>query len=186
MDIQSNYQKAIKYAGLKHAETNQTIPDSIIPYAVHLSNVAMEILIAGSQTKDFNFELAIQVALLHDVLEDTPTTFAEIEEQFGKGVAEGVFALTKDKSLSKDVRMKDCLYRLKFLPHEVQAIKLADRITNLQIPPKSWGNDKIKNYLLESELILSSLMGCNSYLENRLYLKIVEYRKYTQMQYNSN
>jgi (p)ppGpp synthase/HD superfamily hydrolase len=40
-----------------------------------------------------NADLAIQCALLHDVIEDTPTTCQEVEQQFGAAVAKGVLAL---------------------------------------------------------------------------------------------
>ena len=43
MHTQSFYQKAIKFAAAKHAEQNQTVPGTNLPYVVHLSNVAMEI-----------------------------------------------------------------------------------------------------------------------------------------------
>jgi (p)ppGpp synthase/HD superfamily hydrolase len=43
-------------------------------------------------------------AALHDTVEDTPTTFAEIEEQFGARVAGFVREMTDDKGLAKDVR----------------------------------------------------------------------------------
>ena len=46
MDIQTLYQQTIKSATLKHLKQNQTIPGTDLPYVVHLSNVAMEILIA--------------------------------------------------------------------------------------------------------------------------------------------
>ena len=38
MQIQSLYQKAIKFAAAKHAAQNQTIPGTNLPYVVHLSN----------------------------------------------------------------------------------------------------------------------------------------------------
>ncbi|MDD4970090.1 MAG: HD domain-containing protein [Paludibacter sp.] len=178
MEIQDIYQIAIRYAAEKHAVLNQTLPDSIIPYAVHLSNVAMEILVAASHTKNFNTEFAIQVALLHDVLEDTTVTAEELSTEFGIEVTAGVEALTKNTSLPKDEQIIDSLQRLKTSVSEVRAVKLADRITNLQKPPLSWTNEKKLNYLDEAELILKELRGTNEYLEKRLELKIEEYSRY--------
>ena len=66
MDIQTHYQAAIKFASAKHAEKGQKVPGTNLPYDVHISNVAMEILIAGSNTPDFDTAFAVQVALLHD------------------------------------------------------------------------------------------------------------------------
>ena len=73
--------------------------------------------------------------------------------------------------------MKDCLQRIKECVPEVCAVKLADRITNLQEPPLSWTTEKKQNYLHEAALILKELRGTNEYLEKRLALKIEAYKK---------
>jgi len=178
-NIQSIYQKTILFAAEKHSRINQLVPGTDLPYMVHLSNVAMEILIAASNTDDFNLKLAIQLALLHDVLEDTGTTENELEEKFGTIILVYVKALTKNKKeLPKEERMIDSLNRIKKLPKEVWAVKLADRITNLQPPPKHWNNEKIQNYKNEAVLICETLKGSNQYLENRLMIKIKEYDIY--------
>jgi len=104
MQIQDIYQKNLRYAAEKHALLQQTLPDSIIPYAVHLSNVAMEILVAATHSKSFDTEFAIQVALLHDVLEDTAVTAEELTTLFGSEVTAGVKALTKNKLLPNQDR----------------------------------------------------------------------------------
>ena len=166
---------SIRYAAQKHAET---LPDTIIPYAVHLSNVAMEILVAAMDSKDFDTEFAIQVMLLHDVLEDTAVTAEELTTEFGIHVTTGVKALTKNKLLPRDEQMKDSLQRIKNCQLEVGAVKLADRKTNLQKPPVSWSTEKIQNYLHEAEMILKELSCTNEILEKRVELKIEQYGRY--------
>lgn len=178
MDVQTAYQKTIIFATLKHLENNQTITDSNLPYVIHLSNVTMEILTAASHTEQFDLVFATQVALLHDTLEDTNTTFEELELEFGKEIAEGIAALTKNASLPKEDRMLDSLKRISKLRKEVWAVKLADRITNLQKPPKTWDNAKRSKYKDEAGIILEKLNGGNQYLENRLRKKIEEYEQY--------
>jgi (p)ppGpp synthase/HD superfamily hydrolase len=178
MDIQSIYQKTILFAAHKHSENNQLLPDSQLPYVVHLSNVAMEILIAANNSKEFDLNFAIQIALLHDTLEDTATTFEELELEFGIEIAEGVSALTKNGDLPKEERMLDSLNRISSQRKEVWTVKLADRITNLQKPPKSWDSLKKRKYKNEAETILEKLKGANQYLENRLRSKIEEYEQY--------
>lgn len=177
MDIQTIYQKTIKFATLKHLEKEQTIPGTKIPYVVHLSNVAMEILMASQNSKNFNLLIAIQTALLHDTLEDTSATYEELVDEFGSEVAKGVQALTKNDTLPKSEKMLDSLNRTKQLPKEVWAVKLADRITNLQTPPAHWNTEKKIEYVKEAEIISKILNGCNPYLESRLQLKIEEYKK---------
>src|SRR5690606_11363187 len=118
---------------------------------VHLSNVAMEILMAGKHTPDFDTGFAVQVALLHDTLEDTETSMAELEQYFDKKIAEAVNALTKNDDLPKEEKMSDSLTRIKSQPKEVWAVKLADRITNLQKPPDHWDSEKRMKYKMEAQ-----------------------------------
>lgn len=178
MDVQSLYQQAIRFATVKHLEKNQLVPGTNLPYVVHLSNVAMEILMAAPHSPNFNLDYAIQLALLHDTLEDTSTTFAEVSTEFGDAIARGVLALTKNDALPKAEKMTDSLSRIKQLPIEVWAVKLADRITNLQAPPGHWSNSKKSEYRQEAIILLHELKGGNAYLEKRLSEKIVDYEQY--------
>lgn len=180
-EIQHSYQEAIRFAAAKHAENNQTIPGTNLPYVVHISNVAMEILATGKHPSDFDLGFAIQLALLHDTLEDTSATFEEIAATFSVRIAEGVAALTKNEHLPKEERMTDSLERIRSLSKEVAAVKLADRITNLQEPPKFWNTEKRINYQREAQLILDTLKGENPALEERLQQKIVAYGSYIQV-----
>ncbi len=175
MHTQNLYQKAIRFAAQKHAGQGQTITGTILPYVVHLSNVAMEILLAAPHSPGFDIDFAVQLALLHDTLEDTNTTIQELESEFGRDIAEGVQALTKNEALPKPMQMADSLQRIKTLRKEVWAVKLADRITNLQPAPPHWDDARINAYRLEALEILSALEGGNSYLEKRLSQKIGQY-----------
>lgn len=177
-ELQTKYQNAIKFAAKKHAEKNQLITGTNLPYVVHLSNVAMEVLIASQKTEKFDTEFAIQVALLHDILEDTETTFDELANEFGKEIAQGVLALTKNSNIPKEQRMNDSLNRIIELRKEIWVVKLADRITNLQNPPEHWSLEKITDYQKQAVLIHHSLKGGNEFLGNRLWEKMSDYLKY--------
>lgn len=181
MKTQTLYQEAIKFATAKHLEKEQKVLGTNLPYVVHLSNVAMEIMITSSNTKNFNLGFAVQVALLHDTIEDTSTEFGELENKFGIDVANAVSALTKNGDLPKVQQMQDSLKRIKKLQSEVWAIKLADRITNLQPPPSHWDNDKKINYQKEARLILSELKEANDFLAARLEAKIEAYANYIKV-----
>ncbi|GAB7087493.1 HD domain-containing protein [Marinifilum fragile] len=174
---QEIYQRALKFAGEKHK--NQKVPGTNSNYLLHLSNVAMEILMAFAAEKNFDVDFAIQLAILHDTIEDTDTEFAELKERFGERVAQGVLALTKNVDLpSKKEQMLDSLSRINQLEKEVGMVKLADRITNLQEPPHYWDNDKIEKYRKEAELISQTLVNKNDYLNIRLESKIEEHKQY--------
>ncbi len=171
-NIQTIYQKTIDFAAEKHGK--QKMPNGL-PYIVHLSNVAMEVFMAHKQKPDFNLEIAIQLALLHDVLEDTALSFKALEDDFGNVIAMGVLALTKDSTLDKKDQMDDSLNRILDLGREVAIVKLCDRITNLQRPPKKWDNAKIKKYHLQALKIAERLQGKNEYLDKRIQEKILSY-----------
>lgn len=177
-EMQSSYQKAIKYATFKHMEKRQKVKGTKLPYVVHLSNVAMEVMVAAHKTNDFDLNFTVQVALLHDTIEDTSTTCEEIEEQFGSEVAAGVMALTKNEELPTESQISDSLQRIKKLRKEVWAVKLADRITNLQPPPQNWSGQKRFKYLEDAKLILDELKDGNEYLAARLISEIEKYKKY--------
>ena len=175
---QDKYIKAWNYASIVH--NGQLVPGTEIPYINHVGLVAMEAMAAVAQGTDITApDLLILCALLHDTIEDTDASFDEIEKEFGVDVANGVMALTKNKDLpTKEERMTDSLKRIKSEPKEVWMVKLADRITNLQPPPKHWNKTKIAKYRIEAVSILQALGEANNYLAERLRLKINEYQKY--------
>lgn len=176
MELQDYYQKAINFAADKH--TDQKVPGTERSYLIHLTTVAMEVLVASEHSPGFDRQFAMQIALLHDVLEDTATTFDEIKDEFGVNIAKGVLALSKNKELPASEQIPDSLARIKLEPKEVWAVKLADRISNMQKPPPHWELNKIINYKKMAGIILLQLKGRNPYLENRLHLKIMEYNQF--------
>ena len=163
-----------------HAHNGQTVPGTDHPYINHIGNVAMEVMTAIAKSESFHKpNLAIQCALLHDVLEDTYATYELVYAKFGVQVADGVKALTKNEDLpSKEEQMADSLQRIRLQPHEVWMVKMADRISNLQPPPAHWSKEKINNYRNEAMIIYNELQNASEYLSNRLKKKIVFYDSY--------
>ena len=176
MSLQDIYQETIKFAAKAHR--GQKVPGSRMPYLVHLSNVCMEILMVLDHNNDIDKELAVRCALLHDCIEDTRIRYNDIENTFGKKVADGVQALSKNKKLRKEEQIKDSLNRILQQPKEIWMVKLADRITNLQQPPGFWPKDKIRKYHAESMIIYEKLKDSNENLAERIKEKIEQYRKY--------
>ncbi len=177
MFSQEKYLKALNFAAKAHGE--QKTPKGF-PYLTHLSSVVMEVIHACLESKmeQEKTDKAITVAFLHDVLEDTDVSYDDIYTEFGIDIAEAVEALTKDKNLPKKEQMTDSINKLLAQPYEIQMIKLADRVTNLQEPPASWDSQKIFNYHKEAKFILSCLKNSNAYLSKRLEEKINNYIVY--------
>lgn len=131
------------------------------PYITHPLAV-MKIVEAWGMDED-----TIIAAVLHDVVEDTPTTIKDIKEQFGDQVAflvDGVTKLGNARSGMRDLdtylpSTKDNLLRLLVATGSdirVLIIKLADRLHNLRtlsaLPP-----DKQKKIAKESLEIFAPL-----------------------------
>lgn len=174
--IQDVYQKAMKYAGEQHRA--QKVPGTNANYLLHLSNVAMEVIMSYHASPDFNLDYAVQVAILHDTIEDTSSTYEEITRIFGEEIAKGVSALTKNETLAtKAEMMLDSLKRINEEKKEVGIVKLADRITNLQTPPAHWTSEKVTKYLAEAKVIADTLKGKNKYLDDRIKVKIRAYEE---------
>ncbi|SDF11678.1 HD domain-containing protein [Rhodospira trueperi] len=182
---QDTYIRAYRFAAEAHwNETlRQCVPGTDLPYLMHVSFVAMEVIAALSVESGHDGDVAIQCALLHDTIEDTAISHGDLLAEFGPVIADGVLALTKDSAIGRDLpkaerktrQMEDSLRRIIRQPKAVWMVKMADRITNLQPPPGHWSSEKIVRYRDEATGILSALRECSPYLEKRLAEKIDAY-----------
>jgi (p)ppGpp synthase/HD superfamily hydrolase len=172
---QDKITKAWFFASRVH--NGQLYPGEKLPYITHLGNVMMEVMAVASSLE--NAELTIICAILHDTIEDTPTSHEEIEKAFSLPVADGVLALTKNETLeTKREQMLDSLERIKMQPKEVWVVKMADRVANLGEPPHYWDSEKRKRYQDEAQIILDHLAKADEVMANRLRGKIDNYSKY--------
>ena len=172
---QDRYLAAYHFAARAHQ--GQIYPGTELPYILHLAFVSMEVIAALRDEPDHDGDLAVQCALLHDVIEDTGVSYDELAMAFGTPVADGVLALSKDTDLAKDAQMADSLWRIRLQPPEIWMVKLADRICNLQPPPAYWTAEKVDRYRAEAEQIHAALAEASPSLAARLREKITGYRK---------
>ena len=70
-------------------------------------------------------------ALLHDTLEDTLTTYKEIEETFSKEIADLVEEVSHPKNYNQEQR-EEYYKRIKTISNGAKLIKIADFISNLR------------------------------------------------------
>tara|TARA_B100000745_G_C20129035_1_gene386837 strand:- start:482 stop:1060 length:579 start_codon:yes stop_codon:yes gene_type:complete len=153
-----------------------------IPYVYHVIDVAEEVIYySGLPIPEL--KIASIIALLHDTVEDTFVTIEDIRNQFGEEIAVGVAALSKDDSvvnsseLCKAAQLQESLDRLKKAPTYVQAVKLADRVSNLKNFPAMWSREKIEQYLNESMMIADQLGSASAGLHARLVSRIATARQ---------
>lgn len=183
-ELQQTWQLASRlHDGQKYGGPNQ---GEQVEYINHIGSVVFEVLNAIDHTDDMNAALAIQCAVLHDTIEDTPFSYDQVRELFGEEVADGVLALSKDDTIEdKSEKMRDSLNRIKQQPVEVWAVKMADRISNLYQPPFYWNNAKKIAYMEEARLLLDTLKDGNAYLAQRLAEKIEAYKRFLEDETNS-
>lgn len=71
-------------------------------------------------------------AILHDTVEDTETTFEELEQHFGAKIRGIVEECSDDKALSKMERKRLQIEHAKTATPEAKLVKLADKLYNLR------------------------------------------------------
>jgi len=102
------------------------------PYFTH--PVAVAAILASQQLDD----ATIITALLHDTIEDTPASYAEVQEKFGKEVAELVDGVTKltnlqlNSSETKQAENFRKLFMAMSKDLRVILVKLSDRLHNMR------------------------------------------------------
>jgi GTP diphosphokinase / guanosine-3',5'-bis(diphosphate) 3'-diphosphatase len=121
--------KAYVYAMQKHGQQKRASGDPYISHPLEVAAILTEMHLDES---------TIAVALLHDTIEDTTATRAEIDELFGEDIGRLVEGLTKLKRLdlvSKKAKQAENLRKLLLAISDdvrVLLVKLADRLHNMR------------------------------------------------------
>ena len=164
--LQDVYQQAIDFAARAHG--SQRVPGKSYSYIVHLSNVAMEVLLAHQAVPLERPVYALQCALLHDVLEDTDATHEELARHFGREAADIVLELTDDMSIPYMERKWLQVEKARQLSEKARKIRIVDKATNIRdilSYPLDWPLEKKENYLDNSIQVVSRIRGANPRLD---------------------
>jgi guanosine-3',5'-bis(diphosphate) 3'-pyrophosphohydrolase len=110
-------------------------------------------------------------AVLHDTVEDTSTTFSELEEAFGQDVRLLAEEMTDDKTLPKQERKCFQVAHAQQLSERAKQIKIADKICNVHdvthTPPPNWSLERRQEYLQWAAKVVEGCRGSNANLEDR-------------------
>lgn len=127
------------------------------PYVNHLIEVA-ELISSVLIEADTNLIIA---ALLHDCVEDAGVKRSEVVDLFGSDVADLVMEVTDDKSLPKAERKRLQIVNAPRKSVRAQAIKLADKISNLRAivpsPPADWSGERKQEYVKWAKQVVDAL-----------------------------
>jgi guanosine-3',5'-bis(diphosphate) 3'-pyrophosphohydrolase len=156
--------KAADFAADKHRKDKRKGVDAS-PYINHPIALARILCDEGDVT---DIEV-ICAALLHDTVEDTATTFGELESEFGMAIRKIVEEVTDDKSLEKLERKKLQVENAAKASNKARLVKLADKIANLRDldndPPADWDLQRRQEYFDWAKRVIDALRGTHPVLE---------------------
>jgi (p)ppGpp synthase/HD superfamily hydrolase len=114
--------------------------------------------------RDAGYDEGTQVlALLHDVVEDTPRTVEEVRDAFGAPMAAMVGALTEDPSTSRYAqRKRDLRTRTIAAGSPVVDVALADKIASLRhalVTQTTVSDRKLRHYTVMLQLALTAKLA---------------------------
>ena len=144
------------------------------PYITHPLAVAHILWEIG----DIRETEILQAAILHDTLEDTPTTQAELASQFSKIILAIVLEVSDDKSLPKLERKRRQVLHAPELSRAARLVKLGDKLINcndvLESPPNGWDLERRRDYVQWSADVIWQIRGVNPPLERAFDAVIYE------------
>ncbi len=156
--------RTLAFAARKHRHQRRKDARGL-PYINHPIGLANVLLSEGGI-----FDIQVLCAsILHDTLEDTSATRAELTELFGEKISDIVVEVTDDKRLSKRERKRLQIEHAAQLCPEAKLVKLADKICNLRdvlaSPPVGWSRSRKREYFEWAKQVVDGLRGSNSALE---------------------
>lgn len=156
--------KALAFAADKHRRQRRK-DAAASPYINHPIALA-DVLVNEGGVRD---PIVLCAAVLHDTIEDTQTTPAELVAHFGERVAALVLEVTDDKALPKGERKALQVAHAADLSAPAKLVKLADKICNLRdllaAPPADWSAARKRDYFAWAGQVAAGLRGAHPGLE---------------------
>ena len=156
--------RAAAFAARKHRDQRRKDAEAS-PYINHPLELARVLAEVGGVTD----AATLCAALLHDTVEDTDTTFDELQREFGAEIAALVAEVTDDKSLPKTERKRLQIDHATNLSPAAKRVKLADKICNLTdvatSPPVGWSLERRREYFVWAKAVIDRLRGIDARLE---------------------
>jgi guanosine-3',5'-bis(diphosphate) 3'-pyrophosphohydrolase len=156
--------KALAFAAHKHRDQRRKDAEAS-PYINHPIALADALVNEGGVT---DVEV-LCAALLHDTVEDTDTTPAELAAAFGPRIAQIVAEVTDDTKLPKEERKRLQIEHAPHISREAKLVKLADKVCNLRDvadrPPAKWDLARRSEYFDWAKRVVDGLRGTHGGLE---------------------
>ena len=153
------------FAKNKHAGMMKN--DGMTSHSKHLEGVVNRLKSLGVIDEEL-----LCTGWLHDIIEDTDTTFDDLFEKFGQRIAVLVMSLSKDNTLPRKQREQFYVKKLKESSIDAKLIKLCDISTNLS-DLKNSNMSKSKKLRSIKQIRRYLIVIKNELIENPDYPKII-------------
>ncbi len=156
--------RALCYSAERHAKQRRK-GSRAEPYVNHLAEVALLL----AEATDGGDAALVAAGLLHDTIEDTGASEAELAARFGSEIAGIVAEVTDDKSLPRERRKQLQVETAAAKSPRARMIKIADKTSNLRSivdsPPTDWDAARRRQYLEWAAAVVEQCRGVNARLE---------------------
>lgn len=162
----SAYSRADKFAERAHAGQYRKGKSGApqVPYIEHPRAVARILRDEAGITDD----ATLLAALLHDTMEDTGVTHAQLAQEFGREVADLVAELTNPADFGPGGKVAWQSAHAKRMSARAAAVKKADKTANLRdlvSSPPDWPADRKRKYMEDARAVVSSMAERHPILE---------------------
>jgi guanosine-3',5'-bis(diphosphate) 3'-pyrophosphohydrolase len=161
---------ALAFAAKKHRD--QRRKDQVAsPYINHPIALLRVLTVEGGVS---NVQV-LCAAVLHDTLEDTQTSYKELQVRYGPEIAGIVDEVTDEKHLPKPARKALQVEHAPRLSAQAKLVKLADKICNLRdllSSPPDWPQEQKLEYFDWAASVIDGCRGTHAQLE-RLFDSVV-------------
>jgi guanosine-3',5'-bis(diphosphate) 3'-pyrophosphohydrolase len=151
---------ALEFAA--HAQGTQRREDAGDSYLVHLAEVAAAC--GGHEPFD---PVLVAAALLHDVVEDTEVTEADLRTRFGDEIADLVMEVTDPPDMPKANKQAIQAEHVSRASERARLLKIADKTSNVAelaaLPAPA--TDEIHDYLAGARLVVNACRGTDPRME---------------------
>ncbi len=110
----------------------------------------------------------LMAALLHDTIEDTATTYADLVAKFGKEVADTVLELTNDPATPAGGKKAAQVEQARRMGQRAAHIKVADKTANLRdivSAPPPWSKERKRQYFEDAREVVQAIQHRHALLD---------------------
>ncbi len=155
------------------------------PYINHLQRVAELVELSGGS------DIEVAAAWLHDIVEDTPVTIAQVQKEFGQGVTlivEGLTDKAEYSQLTVQEKKQRQAARLISETDSAKRVKLADQISAVEIDTRNslLSIDHRLMYVQGAKKIADICLGISELLDNEFKKAHLEASKRLELESLAN